>query len=269
MITRTYNFTLSGNPSFTDGPTGGLALLLNGIDDFVDLGDLTNGCLGDIEKCKFGLSIKFNLKVLELKQNMYIFSNGGDEVGKYGYSMWYRNKRLYLTVSTSTKIWTVYVPFKKYLNTFVNIEFSWSVQGGLELYFDGLRVAHTKVFYRRTTIAVVSSLFYFGRPISTGVWCNMVIDGWDIAEGTKDMVKNLNVTVGKYLYNINTSVVLLNEVKAYCLTMCLPFLFNMVSSFRSTHVLWVTYHTGNLVPNFCGPYQLLIIFMKRRKGMYL
>lgn len=194
LITKSYNFTLSGNPKFTNGPTGGKALQLNGIDDFVDLGDQTAGCLGDPEKCKFGLSVKFNLKVLELKEKMYIFSSGGDSPGKYGMSMWYSRKRLYLTVSTRTKIWTVYVPFKKYLNTFVNIEYSWSIQGGLSLYFDGIRVARTVEFYRRTT-AVLSRLFYLGRRIETGGFCRMIIDGWDLAEGTKEMTKDLDVVV--------------------------------------------------------------------------
>lgn len=197
LITRSINFTLSGGPTFVDGPTGGFALLLNKLNQFIDLGDQTGSCVGDLEKCSFGLSFRFNLKVFSFTENMYIISNGGNEPGKYGISMWYAKKRLYLTISTKTRSWTVYSPFKV-TGKFVKIEFSWSIQRGLKLFFDGRVVAQTTTFYTRTVTAVISSFFYIGKSVlNANIFGNFAIEGWEVAECPLEVLGDFNINLGE------------------------------------------------------------------------
>ena len=197
LYTATANlqFTLFGTPGFVSGPTGAKALLLNGNDQFVDMGDQTTQCIGNLDNCKLGLTIKFNLKVIKFSKKMYIFSNGGDEKDSYGMAMWYERKRLFLSISTSSKIWTVKTRFTR-LNQFTSIRFSWSVQLGIRLYFDGVQVAKTEKYYKRK-VKNLFKKFYLGCSINRKYFSNIVIEGWDIAEAVTDVVKELDVRFGK------------------------------------------------------------------------
>lgn len=188
-------FTLFGSPRFEFGPTGAKALLLNGVDQFVDMGDQTAQCIGNLDNCKLGLTVKFNFKVLKFSKKMYIFSNGGDEPGSYGMAMWYERKRLYLSISTSTKIWTVSTRYTT-RNKFTAIQFSWSVQLGIRLYFDGTLVTRTEKYYKRE-VKNLFKKFYIGCSVSRKYFSNIVVEGWDIAEAVTDVVKELDVRIGK------------------------------------------------------------------------
>lgn len=197
LYTATANlqFTLFGTPSFVSGPTGAKALLLNGNDQFVDMGDQTAQCIGNLDNCKLGLTVKFNLKVIKFSKKMYIFSNGGDDRDSYGMAMWYERKRLFLSISTSSQIWTVKTKFTR-LNQFTSIRFSWSVQLGIRLYFDGVQVAKREKYYKRK-VKNLFKKFYLGCSIKRDYFSNIVIEGWDVAEAVTDVVKELDVKFGK------------------------------------------------------------------------
>lgn len=194
LLSPSFNFTIFGSPGFVTGPTGGFALLLNGLNQYVTLGDQSGSCLGDLELCQFGLTFRFNLKIIKFSQKTYIFTNGGDQAGYYGMAMWHTRNRLYLTCSTKTRVYAVFIPFQM-TNTFVRIEFSWSLQTGLGLYFDGKLVSMTTKYYVRQT-AILSRQFYMGTSLTMTGFSNIVIEGWDFTEATKDIADSLNATIG-------------------------------------------------------------------------
>ena len=184
LVTQSTNFTVIGNPMLVAGPSG-QALQLDGATQYIDLSTNNNGCLGNPGQCQFGLSVTFNLKFVTLTENMYIFSNGGDEPDGFGTAMYYRRNRLFLTVSTKTKEWTVETTSVK-VNAFIKVDFSWSEQTGLALYFDDKEVASTKIYVTKTVTVSVMTKFYIGLSITTNIYANIVIDGWTVTEATKE-----------------------------------------------------------------------------------
>ena len=68
LQTVTFNFTVIGSPMLVPGPRGGLALLLNGVDQYMDLTQQpADGCLWDVNDCDLGLTVTFKLRVKEVK----------------------------------------------------------------------------------------------------------------------------------------------------------------------------------------------------------
>lgn len=184
LVTPSRNLTVVGTPTLVAGPSG-QALQLNGAGQYIDLSSNDNGCLGNPGQCELGLSVTFNVKFMTLTENMYIFSNGGDEPDGFGTAMYYRRNRLFLTVSTKTKEWTVETTLIK-VNVFFKVDFSWSEQTGLVLYLDNKEVASTKTFVTKTVTVTVMTKFYIGLSITTNIYANIVIDGWEVTEATKE-----------------------------------------------------------------------------------
>ena len=68
LQTLSFNFTVVGGPTLVPGPLGGLALLLNGVDQYMDLTKQpADGCLWDLDMCDLGLTVSFKLKVTEVR----------------------------------------------------------------------------------------------------------------------------------------------------------------------------------------------------------
>ena len=52
--------------------------------EFIEIDSKEDDCLGDIEKCKSGLTLGFRLKIITLVDNTVIFSSGGENDESYG-----------------------------------------------------------------------------------------------------------------------------------------------------------------------------------------
>jgi hypothetical protein len=63
---------------------------------------------------------------------------------------------------------------------FFNIEYSWSIQTGLSLYFDGNLVAETKTYISREVTVSQYAVGYIGVSIEINIFANIVIDGWTV-----------------------------------------------------------------------------------------
>ena len=188
LVTSSGNITVTGQPTLIDGPTT-KAVQLNGIDQYIDLTANTDACIFNPASCKLGLSAAFTLKVLELKEDMYIFTSGGDSVEGQGVAMYYRRGFFFLTVSTENREWTVSVPKAKLMvNVYVSIEFSWSLQTGLELLLDGQIVAQTTTYIQRRTVTVNTfSTFFVGRSLGLQlqVYSKIIIESWTFTVSTR------------------------------------------------------------------------------------
>ncbi|XP_041370718.1 uncharacterized protein LOC121384400 [Gigantopelta aegis] len=193
LLTLAGNLTVHNNPVFTLGPTGGNALLLNGKQQFIDFGDLTDSCLGNLALCRFGLTASFNLKVLTFRKHMYIFSSGDDNMG--GMSMWWKGQHLYLRVVTTDREWVVKARFRErgLINRFIKVEFSWSVQAGLSLYFDGVLVDTKTKAKKVKGSRRFSHRFYIGRHFSRKEFAHCVISDWNVVFAQKDIIKDFEI----------------------------------------------------------------------------
>ena len=187
LITISFNFTLIGGiTELVTGKDGSkTAIELDGISNYIDYSSSDKGCLWKPMDCKLGLTVSFSLKILMVKEEMYIFTSGADQVDGYGVAMYIRNSRFYCTVSTDVMEWTVYTTAYK-LNTFMSVQFSWSVQSGLMLYFDGEIVAQTKIFISRSVTVSAYSKFYIGKSIKADIYANIVIEGWMVKYAAKE-----------------------------------------------------------------------------------
>lgn len=189
LVTQDINIPVVGSPTLVEGMDGGKACLLNGLDQYIDFSMLPRNCLWNPTECALGFTIGFNLKITEIRSTMTIFSNGGEESAGYGVAMYIRERRFYCTVSTTTQIWTVTTTqFSE--NTFFSIEFTWSVQMGLSLYFDGALTAQTTSFItRNSTMLTVPSKFYVGKSVTTNVFSPFVIENWNFKNSTKEIAE--------------------------------------------------------------------------------
>lgn len=129
MVVRTY-----GNPDVVPGKLGN-AIELDGRAQYVDFGDHANTCFGNLDNCIHGATIALWMKPEKFQRDAYYFSTGGN-----GITMWYKNKRLYVSAMTSTNTWELSTDAvdPKMWN---HLEVSWSEQNGLRLFSDNQLVA--------------------------------------------------------------------------------------------------------------------------------
>ncbi|CAG5116409.1 unnamed protein product, partial [Candidula unifasciata] len=192
LITREVNFTVTGNPMLVNlsSDSKNLAVQLNGIDQFVNLSSIErSSCLWDPGTCRFGLTVLFGLKVLNLKEGMYIFTSGGDEKDNYGVAMFYRYGKFFLTVSTHMQEWTVFTD-KIVVNVSVSVQFSWSIQFGLSLYLDGIKVATSTRFIYRNVLTRKTFNFCLGRSVtvsSPAIYAAIIIEGWKVVYACQEI----------------------------------------------------------------------------------
>lgn len=195
LITTNVNLTLIGSPTTVDGWKGGLAVDLNGKDQLIDSPG-NNNCLSEPDNCLLGMTFKISLKLFELKENMYILTSGGDQQGGRGVSLYYWKKRLYLTISTVDKEWTVKTKFTK-VNAFFDLEFSWSIDG-LELFIDGISVGKRLKYIKRKIKGYKKYKYRFGGPLLGfgGFYARCTVGTWQTWTATITIKNAVGVLSG-------------------------------------------------------------------------
>ena len=201
LITNNGNITTIGNPLLVDGFKGGFAIDLDGQTQQIESTD-DNDCLSDPENCLYaGLTFKISFKLSVLLENMYIFTSGGDLRESRGVSIYYKRKKLCLTVTTTDKEWTVCTKFSK-INAFFDFEFSWSIDG-LEFFIDGLSVGKRTRYLKRKIKGYRKYKWRFGGPIPTyrGLFAKCTIGTWQIWTASKYIKDAVGVLSGKSTLN--------------------------------------------------------------------
>ena len=120
---------LHGNPALVPGRIGN-AIKLNGGLQYIDFGDQTDKCLGNLEKCSHGLTISFWAKFNRYTYDMYILSTGLN-----GIRMYYIDGYIYLTIDKNGKSWRGSIP-KPELGKWYYLELSWHPEFGLSYYLN-------------------------------------------------------------------------------------------------------------------------------------
>ena len=117
-----------GNPGNVPGIFD-TAVDLDGDEQYLDIGDHGNICLGSLSRCKHGTLTSFWVNFKEFADNQYYYSNGD------GVKVHSRNDKVYVTMETGGKKWEVPVPNLS-TDTWYFLEHTWSQDKGLRVYVD-------------------------------------------------------------------------------------------------------------------------------------
>ena len=126
---------LHGNPVLVPGRIGN-AVKLNGGMQYIDLGDQTDKCLGNLGNCHHGLTISFWVKFNKYTYNMYILSTG-----RNGIRLYYIDGFIYFTIDHLGKSWRGSIP-KPEVGKWQYLELSWHPEFGLNYYLNNKLRGH-------------------------------------------------------------------------------------------------------------------------------
>lgn len=178
---------LSGYPQLLPGKVNN-AIDLNGDQQYIDLGENHEECLGNLEFCRFGVSLFFWLKINQYDNNMYILSTGID-----GIRVYYNQDYILVTLNNDRKSWRISVP-ELSRNTWHFVELSWHPDKGLSLFIDYKLQSHVGNVDIPQQAVQDQSHFYIGRPNSYDVqgqsfnYGDLAIDELEIWYSTRDVL---------------------------------------------------------------------------------
>ena len=147
--------TVRGSSSVVEGKMGD-ALSFDGRRTYVEGGDQSDTCLGDLEICQYGITVAMWIKFDNLEDATQVISSGNK-----GFRIYYRNGQLYGEVKQGDKSWKVgYGGLET--ATWYYLEITWEPSTGLKMFIDMKEVAGEARF---TTEAVQegTSELYIGR----------------------------------------------------------------------------------------------------------
>ena len=121
--------TLHGQIHSTAGKMGS-AIYLDGQQSFIDLGDKSDTCLGDLSLCQYGITISFWAMYGEIRDGVHILDSGerGFRIYLDGRRLWVEFQRTPVTWSTS---WD-----GPQVGRWHFIEVSWHPDDGLRMWVD-------------------------------------------------------------------------------------------------------------------------------------
>ena len=121
--------TLHGQVESTTGKVGD-AIYLDGGQSFVDLGDMSGTCLGDISLCQYGLTLSMWVNFGSVTDGTHLIDSGEQGFRLYidGHHLWVEFQRAPVTWSTS---WDGPLVGKWYF-----IEVSWHHDNGVKVWVD-------------------------------------------------------------------------------------------------------------------------------------
>ena len=130
-----------GHPVLVPGKLRG-AIRLDGHGQYVDAGDHSDACLGNVELCRHGLTQSAWMRFRRFRDGMYVLSSGR------GVLVFQRDRRLHVVVDVADQRWDVAVPDLD-VDTWYFVEYTWHPQKGLHVFVDNRLVG-----YRQTADSV-------------------------------------------------------------------------------------------------------------------
>ncbi len=140
MNTNVKNAFRHGNPTMVTGKIGG-ALQMDGRGDYLDGGDFSRTCLGDLDLCTYGLTVSLWVKFTALQQGDHILDTGGS-----GVRIYYDAGQLVAEAQQERKSWRATWRGAQ-TGKWYYIELSWKPSDGLRMFVDLVQVDHA-VTYR-------------------------------------------------------------------------------------------------------------------------
>jgi len=125
-----------GNPVLVPGKLHS-AIRLDGNGQYVDAGDHSNTCLGNVELCLHGLTQSAWIYFREFRDNMYFMSNGR------GVRVFHKDGLLHVVVEFDRKRWQVSAPDLQ-KDTWYFFEYTWHPEKGLQVFVNNRLVGYRK-----------------------------------------------------------------------------------------------------------------------------
>ncbi|XP_052814372.1 uncharacterized protein LOC128241470 isoform X5 [Mya arenaria] len=116
----------------------GMAANIAGLGEYIDFGNFTDSCIGNVTKCSFGFTVAFWINFKDLYDNMYVMASGVS-----GFSIFIYSKRLYANVQDGDRQWQTSVSNIQ-TGSWYFIEVTWEPISGLQIYMDRKLMASQK-----------------------------------------------------------------------------------------------------------------------------
>lgn len=126
--------TLANGASLTNGRIG-QGVSLEGYGQYLDLGNNGDKCMGNLDKCRNGLTISLWIKARKLEDGTYFLSSPSNTLS-------YEYGQLVSRFFMNGKMWEVSSPNVQ-ADQWHQVVMSWSPNGGAELYLDGKKQGAT------------------------------------------------------------------------------------------------------------------------------
>lgn len=189
-----------GDPTVVPGKIGN-AIQLDGNGQYLDLGQHTEKCLGNLARCVNGMTISAWMNFRSYSNNMYYISTGEN-----GIHMYYRNGYIYVELSQPGRAWRITVPrFEP--NRWYFIEMTWHRDDGLRLYVNNRLVGKGKLVDFRETSIDIGPNFYVGKANPGDLtstrpsYADVIIDEMEFWEGRRDELLAFDyIQRGMYAY---------------------------------------------------------------------
>ena len=168
--------TVYGNPQIVPGKLDN-AIRLDGRRDYIDLGDQSETCLGDLERCIYGLSLSTFINFQDLRDNTYIMSSGNK-----GFDLYYKDGMLVAEFRRGNKMWKATWDNVS-ADRWYFLELSWHPEEGLSMYADLERVAYQQRYDVQEPIERDSNKFFLGRAntaMRTEKYASVLLDDMEI-----------------------------------------------------------------------------------------
>ena len=121
------------------------ALYTNGVDQWVDLGNQRDNCMGDLEKCNTGFVMAMWLKLHRYEEaetgigiNEYYITNGGHTRRSKGVALIRIEKKFVVNFRTPSWLWTLTTNSEIVLHTWYHVVLAWYATDGGKIYLNGI-----------------------------------------------------------------------------------------------------------------------------------
>ena len=184
LVHSDLDLQLSGQPQLVPGVVG-RSLYLDGGGQYLDIGDHSDECLGNLAKCPSGITIAAWINFKNYYENMYIMSTGNN-----GIRMRHRNGYIETSVVQNGKAWEVSIPrFDE--NTWNHVELSWHPAHSLSVYVNNTLVHKATYVNVPVETRNTGTKFYVGRSnigdsVERSNYADMKIDEMEIWYGRRE-----------------------------------------------------------------------------------
>jgi len=126
-----------GNPVLVPGKLHS-AIRLDGNGQYVDAGDHSKACLGNIEFCRHGLTQSMWIQFRHFRDNMYYMSNGR------GVRVFHKDGNLHVVIEVAGKRWEATVPDLQ-KDTWYFLEYTWHPEKGVQIFVNNRLIASREI----------------------------------------------------------------------------------------------------------------------------
>ena len=129
-----------GDPSIVSDAKSGGALYLNGVNQWVDLGNQRQKCLGNLEWCPNGFTIALWLKMgtkSAAGTTLFYISSGGHTSASHGITMYKKNDILGASFRTKSRRWTCMNLMSVSNEVWYHVTLTWRADIGVKFFLNG------------------------------------------------------------------------------------------------------------------------------------